>query len=336
MAAARRRLANVTVAEPGASPADASDAGRWSLLSDPGIDLPAALSGAVRPEHIFSAVEDLDQVMAAFHRWEHAVALSLTRLVAGAAADPVPPPWDQELWAGGKHRAVLNNSTLLADLDRHIVLLQKTAATLLVGAAAGLPTVPDQYLQLQQQTERFTAGLRTLFAEIWNLLANIDPMTGLGNRTAMVRRLVIELERYQRSQQPCCVAVLDLDDFKPINDSYGHPTGDRVLRSIASLLAAGIRPYDDVFRYGGDEFVLCLPNSDLRTAWGVVERLRLKVAGWSIPVRDDCRLRTTVSIGVASLTPDRGADAALERADQALYVAKRNGRNAICVSATER
>lgn len=325
----------MTAAEPVGFTAGTDDTGRWTPLSDPGIDLPAAISGAVRPEHIFGAVEDLDQVMAAFHRWDHAVALSLAEILAGTTAGGAPPLWDERLWATGKHRTVMGNAPLLAELDRQIRELQDAAAAMCSAAAAGQMAVQDRFRDLQQQAERFAAGLRTLFAEIWNLLANIDPMTGLGNRTAMLRRLVIELERYQRSQQPCCVAVIDLDDFKPINDSYGHPTGDRVLRSIASLLAAGIRPYDDVFRYGGDEFVLCLPNSDLRTAWGVVERLRLKVAGWSIPVRDDCRLRTTVSIGVAPLTPDRGADAALERADQALYVAKRNGRNAICVSAAE-
>lgn len=313
----------------------AGDTGHWTPLTDPGIDLPAAISGAVRPEHIFSAVEDLDQVMATFHRWEHAVAFGVTEVMAGTATGVALPPWDERLWATGKHRAVMGGAPLLAELDRQIGELQDAAAALCRAAASGQTATCERFRDLQQRAERFAAGLRTLFADIWNLLANIDPMTGLGNRTAMLRRLVIELERYQRSQQPCCVAVIDLDDFKPINDSYGHPTGDRVLRSIASLLAAGIRPYDDVFRYGGDEFVLCLPNSDLRTAWGVVERLRLKVAGWSIPVRDDCRLRTTVSIGVAPLTPDGGADAALERADQALYVAKRNGRNGIFIYAAE-
>lgn len=323
----------MTATEPGSTPATVGDSERWTPLTDPGIDLPAAISGAARPEDIFSAVEDLDEVMAEFHRWEHAVALGVVRLIADAAASTAPPPPPApELWAHGKHRTVLHSSALLADLDHQIEQLQSDVVALFTGPTH-VPSLSGQYQQLQQRTGCVASGLRTLFAEVWNLLANIDPMTGLGNRTAMVRRLAIELERYQRSQQSCCVAVIDLDDFKPINDSYGHPTGDRVLRSIASLLAAGIRPYDDVFRYGGDEFVLCLPNSDLRTAWGVVERLRLKVASWSIPVRDDCRLRTTVSIGVASLTTDQGTDGALERADQALYVAKRNGRNTICVRA---
>jgi diguanylate cyclase (GGDEF)-like protein len=141
----------------------------------------------------------------------------------------------------------------------------------------------------------------------------------------------MECERHERGRQPCCVAVIDLDGFKPVNDTHGHTAGDVVLRSIAALLAAGVRPYDEVFRYGGDEFVLCLPSTDPRAAWAVVERLRLRIANWSIPLKSGSSLRMTVSIGVAPLTTDRGVEATLDLADKALYRAKRNGRNGICV-----
>ncbi|MDS4011079.1 MAG: GGDEF domain-containing protein, partial [Defluviicoccus sp.] len=107
--------------------------------------------------------------------------------------------------------------------------------------------------------------------------------------------------------------------------------GDTVLRSVASLLAASVRPYDAVFRYGGEEFLLCLPNADLRTAWAIAERLRLKVAGWSIPIAKGAELRTSVSTGIAPLSSAQSVEATLERADAALYAAKSRGRNCVVV-----
>ncbi len=89
-----------------------------------------------------------------------------------------------------------------------------------------------------------------------------------------------------------------------------------------------------MFRYGGDEFVVCLPNADTRGAWAIVERLRLRVARWSVPVRGDDRLRMTVSVGVAPLVREREVEAALDAADQALYAAKRAGRNRVHVRGT--
>jgi len=151
----------------------------------------------------------------------------------------------------------------------------------------------------------------------------------------MARKLAVERERQARNRQPCCVALIDLDFFKEINDTHGHKAGDTVLRSLASLLAVSIRPYDEVFRYGGDEFVVCLPNADTRAAWAIVERLRLRVARWSIPLRGDDRVRMTVSVGVAPLDHDRDVEAALEAADAALYAAKRNGRNCVHVRSME-
>ncbi len=125
--------------------------------------------------------------------------------------------------------------------------------------------------------------------------------------------------------------MIDVDRFKTINDTCGHLAGDSLLRSVASVLAASVRPYDMVFRYGGDEFVLCLPNTDLRLAWAVVERLRLKIAGWEVPLADGRHISTTVSIGVAPLSSDRSVEDTLDVADQALYAAKRLGRNRLCL-----
>lgn len=288
----------------------------WPPLAAPDGDLPAAVGGTLAPDLILAAAHDLDHIMGDLNRFLR------DRHVAERAGGAMPT-LATGLWFGGAHRRVHADNPLLAALDGEFVLLAQLTGT---AAAADPRPLFDTLLVIGE-------GLRRLFADTWNRLANIDPLTGLGNRPAMLRRLTIECERHERSRQPCCIAVIDLDNFKAINDTHGHAAGDVVLRSVAALLAAGVRPYDEVFRYGGDEFVLCLPSTDQRTAWAVVERLRLRVAGWSIPLKSGVPAQTTVSIGVAMLTAESGVEASLERADAALYAAKRGGRNHICVAA---
>jgi diguanylate cyclase (GGDEF)-like protein len=125
--------------------------------------------------------------------------------------------------------------------------------------------------------------------------------------------------------------MLDLDFFKEINDSWGHSAGDTVLKTVASMLTASVRTYDTVFRLGGDEFLLCLPSTDLRAAWAIIERLRLKVSVRPIDLKDSDTIKATLSIGIASLERELNVEAALERADAALYKAKRSGRNRVYV-----
>ncbi|MFO1127057.1 MAG: GGDEF domain-containing protein [Rhodospirillales bacterium] len=312
----------------------APPAGSWRPIAAPANDLPAALAGTSPPDLIVEATQDLCLVMADFDRWvyDRCLALLAKRASERATPEELPPivsAFASSHWSEGAHRHVHRADPLIRDLDRLFATLPE-ALTALAATDADL----DRDIQRRHFFDtvlQINDGLRRLFAATWNRLANIDPLTGLGNRPAMLRRLAMECERHERSRQPCGVAVIDLDGFKPVNDTYGHTAGDVVLRSIAALLAAGVRPYDEVFRYGGDEFVLCLPNTDPRAAWAVVERLRLRIANWSIPLKSGPSLRITVSIGVAPLTADRGVEATLDLADNALYRAKRNGRNGICV-----
>ena len=311
-------------------------AGAWRAVAAPGNDLPAAIVGTAPPDLILEAAQDLCLVMADFDRWVYDRCIALLAAgdtdgqgVGADSAEPAPSiatPFAGDPWATGAHRDVHRSDPLIGELDRQFAAMPALLAAIEADA--------DRILRRRQFFDAvfsLNGGLRRLFAATWNRLANIDPLTGLGNRPAMLRRLGMECERHERSRLPCCVAVIDLDGFKPVNDTHGHTSGDVVLRSIAALLAAGVRPYDEVFRYGGDEFVLCLPSTDPRAAWAVVERLRLRIANWSIPLKTGPSLRITVSIGVAPLTADRGVEATLELADKALYSAKRNGRNGIYV-----
>jgi diguanylate cyclase len=159
-------------------------------------------------------------------------------------------------------------------------------------------------------------------------LAELDDLTGSFNRRCIMRFLDEEIERANRSTTPCSVALIDLDWFKLINDTYGHPTGDEVLKTFAITVFANIRGVDRLGRYGGEEFLLVLPDTPHDAASRLLDRLRTIVADldWSA---FSPGMRVTVSAGVATLNPNEAPDGFLARADGALYKAKAQGRNRI-------
>ncbi|MEW5719839.1 MAG: GGDEF domain-containing protein, partial [Chloroflexota bacterium] len=140
-----------------------------------------------------------------------------------------------------------------------------------------------------------------------------------------------DVERALRFKRPLTAIMLDIDHFKNVNDTHGHPAGDRVLRALTECCRENVRTIDIVGRYGGEEFVLLLPETDLTDAIQVAERLRVSAASASVSFGRE-RLRFTISLGIAELTADIPNLAALiERADQAQYLAKQSGRNRVRV-----
>jgi diguanylate cyclase (GGDEF)-like protein len=159
-------------------------------------------------------------------------------------------------------------------------------------------------------------------------LAELDELTGSFNRRCIMRMLDDEIPRALRSKTPCSIALIDLDWFKRINDAYGHPTGDEVLRTFAITVFANIRNIDRFGRYGGEEFLLMLPDTPGDVAARILDRLRAIIADldWSA---FSSGMQVTISAGVATLRPDERPDSFLARADRALYAAKAQGRNRI-------
>jgi diguanylate cyclase len=159
-------------------------------------------------------------------------------------------------------------------------------------------------------------------------LAALDELTGSFNRRCIMRMLDDEITRSRRTKAPCSIALIDLDWFKRVNDTYGHPTGDEVLRTFAITVFANIRAIDRFGRYGGEEFLLVLPDTPGDTARRLLDRLRTIIADldWSA---FSPGMQVTVSAGVATLRADETADTFLARADGALYTAKARGRNRI-------
>ena len=159
-------------------------------------------------------------------------------------------------------------------------------------------------------------------------LAELDELTGSLNRRSIMRMLEEEIARSHRLNVPCTVALIDLDFFKRINDLYGHPTGDEVLRTFAITAFANIRSVDRFGRYGGEEFLLILPDTDEASAVQMLDRLRGIIAelDWSA---FSSGMRVTISAGVAMLRANEISDTLLARADGALYASKARGRNRI-------
>lgn len=318
----------------GGDRADAGEraSGEWRRVDAPADDLPAALAGSDQPTDILRALGDLEAAATAHADWLRDWHLYvLGRLEPDADPARSPPACDFLGKFDALRTSLFGKTAEYGDITKRLKRTCDKAQRIARAVETDRRLPPDDYGALMGEVHAFNGLLRQWQNDSWNRLANIDPLTGLGNRHAMMRKLTVERERQARNQQPCCVALVDLDHFKDINDTHGHASGDTVLRSLASLLAASIRPYDEVFRYGGDEFVVCLPNADTRGAWAIVERLRLRVSRWSVPTRGDDRVRMTVSVGVAPLLHERDVEAALDAADQALYAAKRAGRNCVYV-----
>ena len=164
-------------------------------------------------------------------------------------------------------------------------------------------------------------------------LATTDTLTGLVNRRGLLARLEVEFSRSQRTQHPFALAICDLDHFKHINDTYGHPAGDRVLAAFAATLKDNLRNIDLAARWGGEEFAIVLPESDVNDALIPLERIRQAVAASRIR-HGAQEIQVTVSIGVANYDSATAlAEHLLERADSALYRAKAGGRNRVLCAA---
>lgn len=164
-------------------------------------------------------------------------------------------------------------------------------------------------------------------------LARTDPLTQLLNRRALLAQLAIEVERVRRYNAPLSVLMIDVDDFKSVNDTYGHLAGDQVLGELAQLLARVARSVDTVARYGGDEFVIAVPETDETGALAFAERLRDRIGEHPFEIGREEPISLTVSIGVADFSePKVGtAEDLLDCADRALYRAKAGGRNLVSV-----
>jgi diguanylate cyclase (GGDEF)-like protein len=223
--------------------------------------------------------------------------------------------------AGFAALIVRRQNRRLAALAEHLTTAQDEAA--LVAIDAGRISDP--------RLRRAFAALADRVADTWRL-ATIDPLTGVANRQAVLDRVDEELLRATRYRHPLSVILADLDHFKRLNDSHGHAAGDIVLRHVGALLAENVRAIDTAGRYGGEEFLVVLPETDADAAASVAEKLRRIVAGTPVRLPDGETVSITLSAGVAGGMGDvLVPDVLVRDADAALYSAKALGRDQVYV-----
>jgi diguanylate cyclase (GGDEF)-like protein len=190
----------------------------------------------------------------------------------------------------------------------------------------------DDFLTKPIKPRHLIATVRTRASRARNLKARMvrDSLTGLYNHTYTLQLLEDAASRARRDGRPLTFAMLDIDHFKKVNDNYGHPMGDRVLKSLALFLKQRLRKTDHIGRYGGEEFAVVLPDTDAASAHRLLDEIRRRFAEIPYPAqpRD---LTCTFSCGLAQLEDHLDAASLSARADQALYAAKRAGRNQVQV-----
>ena len=272
------------------------------------------------------------------HRAEHAN-LQIDALIIGS-------------WIPVMHFCALPSIALLAIsiADRNHTAtrdgwLQSLVATLLAAALVALllRPVPDWEASLAMQLSMLPLLLLHSVFSSWStrqlvrklarqnvklqVLSRIDPLTTLYSRDYWWQKARAALRDYRQTQASACLLIVDIDHFKRINDSFGHEGGDRVLRAFGTLLKSQLRSADGVGRYGGEEFLLVLPDTDLAQASELLERLRLRIAEapWTQTLGEGARV--TCTLGAAQYRAGESVEATIARADAALYRGKAQGRN---------
>jgi len=188
----------------------------------------------------------------------------------------------------------------------------------------------DDLVSARGQAETAQRRVVLLESELAKVSEQIreDHLTGTLNRRGMNEAMQRELSRADRTRRPMCVSMLDLDNFKKLNDTHGHSAGDAALVHLAKVIRRTVRPTDVIARYGGEEFVIILPDTDLETAAAVTVRLQRELTKRFF-LHENERLLVTFSAGVAQRQPDETEESLIQRADQAMYQAKVQGKNQV-------
>jgi two-component system cell cycle response regulator len=225
-----------------------------------------------------------------------------------------------------------HSSTLIALKETDLLVIESSTLWRLIDEADGVARNLLRQLSFRLRAANAKLRRREKVGEFYRQLSMVDGLTNLNNRAWLNDKLSVLVEEAHRTNQAFSLIMIDLDYFKQFNDQHGHLAGDNALRTAAGVLSAALRPSDFAVRYGGEELIVILPDSNdvagTMVAQRLCERMRLAV------VFDDMRIplpHITASFGVASLVPHQDADGLLASADAALYRAKEAGRNQVAV-----
>lgn len=211
-------------------------------------------------------------------------------------------------------------------------LLEEVAAATRDVQAATLRS-REETLRTQREVQEAEQKVRQLQSELERVSAKVreDQLTGTLNRRGLEEEFDRSCAASERRNEPMSLALLDIDNFKSLNDTHGHQAGDGALVHLAKVIKASIRPTDMVCRYGGEEFVILLPGTNLQDSVMVISRLQRELTKRFF-LHDNQRLLITFSAGVAERRPGEGRDESISRADAAMYSAKRSGKNRVVIA----
>lgn len=284
-------------------------------------DLPASWNGGAEPQLLLMqrliGSSDVETLITLFFRW-----CSDLGLADGLTYEPVTESADLNLGNRRHHSANYTLSLDQTDLGRMTLCRRERFKE-------------HELLSLEQALGTLARCLRTAI-EMQTLreMVTQDSLTGLGNRLSLHQWIDRELSRTRRHDSPLALMMIDVDHFKKINDELGHLGGDQILKTIASVFQRSTRGSDLLFRFGGDEFTILLPHTDLQGAGNAARQIRRTLADVSDEEfglgKINKGLRPDVSIGIAAYQPGDTEESLLQRADSRLYHAKSQGRGAVC------
>ena len=281
----------------------------------------------MKTEEVLADLTALQQALAGhvgwLQRWYQAV------LHHGQIPDPDSGACPIAQWHGRAAHGPMGECGAFAAVEHEHDFVHAMASQITERAAAGHKVTTSDFEALMSSSLAFGTAAQELEREVWKNLATLDPLTGLSNRQLMMTQLVRERDRAIRQKDPLCVALVDIDHFKSINDRFGHQFGDDVLRAVAGALNGTVRPYDIVYRFGGEEFLLCLPGTSMDNAVQALERVRHAIANLVLSPANGEKLTVTATFGVAALGAEISVEDCIKFADRALYQGKAAGRDRV-------
>lgn len=288
---------------------------------------------ALPPVQLQAVLGQLDQALYNHEQWTKGLVRSLVARLPADVTDLRPDAHRRcrfGQWIdSGEADPLREHPTFMALAQSH-EQMHRQAADMLRRGDEGLPVSAEEFDQFGNSLDRVRLEIQSLRRELSETLQNRDVLTGARNRVSLLSDLREQQALVRRGVQNCGLVMFDLDHFKLVNDQYGHLAGDAVLVATVSCVQARLRPYDRIYRYGGEEFLITLPGSDLPTTMATAERLRAAISEQVNSSTMATRPRqVTASFGVTMLDASVTIEECIDRADRAMYAAKSRGRNRV-------
>lgn len=287
-------------------------------------------------EQLIAVTQELDQAIINHHEWYRRLLRLIVTRTAPSHSDMDPNGHTQCLfgiWYDNHVSEALKKTPHYLSIKHNHYAAHQYARQLLQHIQEEQIISVEEWDQFENSITQMNKELFDLKEQLHSLTHNRDPLTGAKTRALMLNQLQRYHNNFKNKGENSALVLLDLDHFKKINDQYGHSAGDQVLIAVVDCIEQHLRPNDTIYRYGGEEFIIFIPNVALEQAKIVIERIRKAINSLSIALcRQQSSIRITASFGITQFVPSRSVEQSIDYADEAMYQAKREGRNCVRVS----